>query len=267
MNLAASEKIQKVLARAGLGSRREIETWLTEGVISVNGKIASLGDRITGEEKIRVRGQLIDSRTLQSYRHDPEGRKTVFSSIPGLARGRWVMVGRLDINTSGLLLFTDNGELANALMHPSSEIEREYAVRVLGEVTPEQLKMLVSGVELEDGTAAFLSVREAGGEGANQWYHVVIREGRNREVRRLWEAVGVQVSRLIRVRYGAVALTRELRQGQYRYLETDEVERVCQSVGIADQVGGHGSEKRQIRGRPKSRAPLPRSRKGSAPKR
>jgi 23S rRNA pseudouridine2605 synthase len=200
-------------------------------------------------------------------RDDPEGRKTVFSSIPGLARGRWVMVGRLDINTSGLLLFTDNGELANALMHPSSEIEREYAVRVLGEVTPEQLKMLVSGVELEDGTAAFLSVREAGGEGANQWYHVVIREGRNREVRRLWEAVGVQVSRLIRVRYGAVALTRELRQGQYRYLETDEVERVCQSVGIADQVGGHGSEKRQIRGRPKSRAPLPRSRKGSAPKR
>lgn len=235
-----TEKIQKVLARAGLGSRREIEQWLKEGVISVNGSISKLGDRITGFEQVRVRGRLMQTRQLATYRprvlmyhkpegeictqKDPEGRTTVFERIPRLNRGRWVMIGRLDINTSGLILFTDDGELANKLMHPSSEIEREYAVRVLGEVTDEQRDQLQAGVELEDGMASFDSIRTLGGEGANQWFGVVIKEGRNREVRRLWNALDIQVSRLIRTRYGSISLPRQLRQGKFRYLEQEEID-------------------------------------------
>lgn len=257
MSQQPTEKIQKVLARAGLGSRREIEQWLTDGVISVNGSIAKLGDRISGSEKIRVRGHLMQTRQLLAYRprvlmyhkpegeictrDDPEKRTTVFDQIPRLARGRWVMIGRLDINTSGLLLFTDDGELANRLMHPSSEIEREYAVRVLGEVTPDQIKQLQEGIELEDGPAAFSQVRAVGGEGANQWYSVVIKEGRNREVRRLWNALGIQVSRLMRVRYGPIGLPRQLRQGKYRYLEQNELDFLVAASGTSGASGATGA--------------------------
>ena len=208
------ERIQKLLARAGVGSRRQIEVWIKEGRIRINGRPAALGDRIALTDKVRLDGREISlakslpaaRRVLAYYkpagevctRRDPEGRRTVFDRLPRIKRGRWINIGRLDINTQGLLLFTNDGELANRFMHPSHEIEREYAVRVLGKVGQEQIGNLTKGVKLEDGPARFSSVTDAGGEGSNHWYHVVIMEGRNREVRRLWEAVGVKVSRLIR---------------------------------------------------------------------
>ncbi|HEB59263.1 MAG TPA: pseudouridine synthase, partial [Gammaproteobacteria bacterium] len=215
------EKIHKVLARAGYGSRREIEGWLREGRIRVNGQVATLGDRIRGDERIQLNGRplrlrQVVPRTIIYHkpvgevctRKDPEGRPTIFEHIPRPAAGRWISVGRLDLNTSGLLLLTTDGELANRLMHPSSEVEREYAVRVLGPLSEESLQQLREGVMLEDGEAHFHAIRHAGGEGRNQWYHVVLREGRFREVRRLFEAVGATVSRLMRVRYGPIAMPR-----------------------------------------------------------
>ena len=219
-----SEKLQKVLARAGHGSRREIESIIEAGRVSVDGKIAKLGDRVevTPGLKIRIDGHLISvresaeqiCRVLAYYkpegelctRNDPEGRPTVFDRLPKLRGARWIAVGRLDVNTCGLLLFTTDGELANRLMHPSREVEREYAVRVFGQVDDAKLRDLSRGVQLEDGPAAFKTIKFSGGEGINQWYNVTLTEGRNREVRRLWEAVGVQVSRLIRVRYGDIPL-------------------------------------------------------------
>jgi 23S rRNA pseudouridine2605 synthase len=244
----ASEKLQKVLARAGIGSRRVMETWITDGRVSINGKKAILGDRVTEADKIRVDGHLL--HTDRSYelltkvliynkpegeicsQNDPEGRPSVFDHLPTLYRGRWIMVGRLDINTQGLLLFTNDGELANRLMHPSYQVEREYAVRIVGEVSKETLRELTTGVELEDGKAKFNSVRDAGGEGLNHWYHVTLSEGRNREVRRLWEAVGMTVSRLIRVRYGSVSLPRELRRGKNAYLDKEYITKLRESVGL-----------------------------------
>ena len=214
------ERIQKVMAQAGVGSRRQIESWIKEGRITVDGQPAEIGQLITREQRFTLNGKPLRLKpkaltrvlvfnkpegTICS-RNDPEHNKTVFDLLPRTKNDRWVLVGRLDINTSGLLLVTNNGELANRLMHPSSEIEREYAVRVLGEATPEQLQQLIDGIELEDGPAAFLSISESEGSGSNRWYHVVLREGRNREVRRLWDAVGLKVSRLIRIRYGMIAL-------------------------------------------------------------
>ncbi|WP_447873329.1 23S rRNA pseudouridine(2605) synthase RluB [Serratia fonticola] len=228
-----SEKLQKVLANAGHGSRREIETMIEAGRISVDGKIAKLGDRVevVAGMKIRLDGHVVSikeseeavCRVLAYYkpegelctRSDPEGRPTVFDRLPKLRGSRWVAVGRLDVNTSGLLLFTTDGELANRLMHPSREVEREYAVRVFGQIDDEKLKQLSKGVQLEDGPAAFRTITFQGGEGINQWYNVTLTEGRNREVRRLWEAVGVQVSRLIRVRYGDIDLPKGLPRGGY----------------------------------------------------
>jgi 23S rRNA pseudouridine2605 synthase len=166
-------------------------------------------------------------------RHDPENRETVFQHLPKLRKGRWIMIGRLDINTSGLLLFTTDGELANRLMHPSSEIERQYAVRVLGKVDEEILARLKKGVKLEDGMAKFDIIMDAGGEGANHWYQVVIKEGRNREVRRLWESQGLTVSRLIRVRYGAIHLPKSLRLGMIQDLNVDEINLLRESVGLS----------------------------------
>ena len=242
------ERIQKVMAQAGVGSRRQIETWIKEGRISVDGKPAEIGQLITREQRFALNGKPIRLRQKAATRvlilnkpegticsrNDPEHNKTVFELLPRPKHDRWVLVGRLDINTSGLLLVTNNGELANRLMHPSSEIEREYAVRVLGEATPEQLQQLLDGIELEDGPAAFLSISEGEGSGSNRWYHVVLKEGRNREVRRLWDAVGLKVSRLIRIRYGMIALPRLLR-GQYKDLPEKQVTQLVQSVGMRNK--------------------------------
>ncbi len=234
-----TEKIQKVLANAGLGSRRQIEEWLRENRISVNGAIAKVGDRITVDDKVRVDGRdirLVKSNAQKSRvilyhkpegeicsRHDPEGRPTIFDHLPMLRNGRWISVGRLDFNTSGVLLLTNNGELANRLMHPSSDIEREYAVRIQGRVTSEMLATLEKGVQLKDGSAQFNQISDAGGEGTNHWYHVLVKEGRNRLVRRLWESQGVTISRLIRIRFGNIALPRMLRRGKWVELTADEI--------------------------------------------
>ena len=230
-----SEKLQKVLARAGLGSRRQIERWIEEGRIPVDGQPATLGARVTSDQALRVDGRNVSSHAFQAKprllvyhkpvgevctRSDPQGRPTVFEKLPKLRGARWINIGRLDYNTSGLLLFTTDGELANRLMHPSREIEREYAVRVLGKVSDEMLARLKEGVMLEDGPAHFVSITDAGGAGANHWYHVVLKEGRNREVRRLWEAVGVQVSRLMRIRFGPIQLPPHFHTG--RTVELDE---------------------------------------------
>lgn len=236
----SSERLQKVLSQAGFGSRREIERWIEEGLIKVNGVVAKLGDGATADDKISVRGRVIDNPLKIDYktrillyhkpigeissRNDPKFTKTVFDSLPHLKQGRWVQVGRLDLNTSGLLIFTNDGELANRLMHPKYELEREYAVRVYGQVSPDAIKALLKGVELDDGIAKFKRVEFRGGEGTNSWYHVVLSEGRNREVRRLWESQGVEVSRLIRVRYGKLHMPRSLDRGSFVELSPKEVE-------------------------------------------
>jgi 23S rRNA pseudouridine2605 synthase len=234
-----SEKLQKVLARAGLGSRRKMETVIAEGRVSLDGKIVSLGERVTEDQVIRVDGHIVKYKSADSVvcrilaynkpegeictRSDEEGRKTVFERLPRLNGARWISIGRLDINTSGLLLFTTDGEFANKMMHPSHEVEREYAVRVFGEVDDAMLNRLRMGVELEDGEAKFLSIKVSGGEGINRWFHVVLTEGRTREVRRLWESQGVQVSRLMRVRYGNIHLDKQLPQGGWKELNLKEV--------------------------------------------
>lgn len=243
------ERLQKILARAGLGSRRKMEEWIKEGRVSINGKVATIGESATEEDKVRVDGRVIgNDRLFQKKiriigyhkpvgeictRNDPEKRRTVFESLPKLRNGRWVAVGRLDINTSGLILFTTDGELANQLMHPSREIEREYAVRVMGEVDDAMIQRLKNGVELEDGPASFYKIEKAGeGEGRNHWYHVILREGRNREVRRLWESQEVQVSRLTRVRYGTIILPRNVRLGKIWDIEPAEAKSLADLAGI-----------------------------------
>lgn len=242
------ERLQKVLARAGLGSRRQIEDWIRAGRVEINGKPALLGQRVSGRERILVDGKKVQLRASDRVsaetiayhkpageicsRADPGGRPSVFSALPKLQTGRWISVGRLDINTSGLLLFTTDGELAHRLMHPAQEIEREYAVRLLGKVEPLMLERLIQGVELEDGFARFSAIEESGGSGANRWYHVIIKEGRNREVRRLWESQGIKVSRLARVRYGPVILERKLRPGKYRPLTFKERKQLYLAAGV-----------------------------------
>lgn len=235
-----SEKLQKVLARAGHGSRRELETLIRAGRVSVNGKVAVLGERLEDESAVvRIDGHVVSMkadeelvcRVLAYYkpegelctRHDPEGRRTVFDRLPKIRGSRWISVGRLDANTSGLLLFTTDGELANRLMHPSRQVEREYLVRVFGEINEQKIKNLVSGVELEDGVARFEDVVYAGGEGMNHTFYVVINEGRNREVRRLWESQDTTVSRLKRVRYGDIFLDKALPRGGWVELSLSEV--------------------------------------------
>lgn len=234
------EKLQKVLARSGFGSRREMERFIEEGRVGLNGDLAKLGDRVKEGDQVSLDGrpiQLIFSaesaRRVLIYnkpvgevctRHDPEGRPTVFDNLPPLKQGRWIVIGRLDINTTGLLLFTTDGELANRMMHPSANIDREYAVRVLGEVSDEMLERLKQGVLLEDGMAHFSDVRYFDGEGANKWYHCVVMEGRNREVRRLWESQGLQVNRLKRVRFGPVFLPSDVKVGTWRELGGKEID-------------------------------------------
>ncbi len=248
-----SEKLQKVLANQGLGSRREMEKWIEQGRVSVDGSVAKLGDRVEAHAQIRVDGHLL-SRQIEKpvcrvlmynkpegelcSRHDPEGRATVFERLPAIRQGRWIAVGRLDINTSGLLLFTNDGELANRLMHPKCEVEREYAVRVFGEVNQQTLNVLQKGVKLDDGLAKFTTIkaRPNDEESMNHWYNVTLSEGRNREVRRLWESQEVQVSRLIRVRYGPVELQKRLPQGAWVELELSDVNALRKLVQLSEET-------------------------------
>ncbi len=237
-----------------MGSRRELETWIQAGRVSVNGTRACLGARVSELDIIRVDGRRVgfagrggrpDTRgprlRVLAYhkpagevttRRDPEGRPTIYQGLPSLRTGRWIPVGRLDINTTGLLLLTTDGELAHRLMHPSTGVVRQYAVRVFGEVRPEVLDRLRTGVELDHGRARFETLEEAGGEGMNHWYSVTLKEGRNREVRRLWESQGVRVSRLIRTGYGTVGLSRRIRPGRWEELGAEEMAALCQAAGL-----------------------------------
>lgn len=244
----SGEKLQKVLARMGLGSRREIEGWIGAGRVTVNGEPAQLGCRVDSLDQIMVDGRPLKRdlntevvRRVLIYnkpegevctRDDPEGRPTVFEQLPRLKQGRWINIGRLDINTSGLLLFTTDGELANRLMHPSSQMDREYAVRVMGEVDEAMVERLLTGVMLDDGPAKFTDVVSSGGEGINRWFHVCLMEGRNREVRRLWESQGVRVNRLKRVRFGPVFLGPELPVGRWREMKQNELDVLSEEVGL-----------------------------------
>jgi len=244
-----AERLQKVLARAGYGSRRQLEELIRVGRITLNGAVAELGARVAPTDKVCIDGRPVSVRLALttrrcrvllyhkppgevSTRSDPEKRPTVFDSLPTLKTGRWIVVGRLDVTTSGLLLFTTDGDLAHHLMHPSADIEREYAVRVLGDVTSGVIQRLTRGVELEDGLARFASLRDAGGRGANHWYHVVIKEGRNREVRRLWESQGITISRLSRIRFGPIALPRRLRPGNWLELSVQSCKELMVAAGL-----------------------------------
>jgi len=275
------ERLQKVLANAGLGSRREIEQWIRDGRVTVDGKPAELGQRVGPDAAIAVDGRRVGAKRLRTEgrsviiynkpegeivsRDDPEGRSTVFARLPKPPAGRWIAVGRLDVNSAGLLLFTNDGELANRLMHPRRQIEREYAVRVLGEVTDEMLQTLVNGVELEDGPARCEEIVRSGGEGVNRWFHLVIMEGRNREVRRLWDAVGATVNRLKRVRFGPVILDSKVKAGQWRELTPGERTALLAEAGLPDNrpwldvlpPGRPGARKPSPWGRGARRAPEP----------
>lgn len=261
---SSDEKLQKVLARAGLGSRREMERLIESGHVEVNGKAATLGDRVGADATIRVDGKSITfsagdvKRRVLLYnkpegeicsRSDPEGRRTVYDRLPQLSGERWISVGRLDFNTSGLLLFTNDGELANRLMHPSSVIDREYLVRIQGDVDDDMRKRLKQGVLLDDGIAQFTDIVDGAGEGRNRWFYCVVMEGRNREVRRLWESQGVRVSRLKRVRYGNCFIPSHVRVGQWVELSDKEIGDLCATAGIGHQAQSEDIEDKATRER------------------
>lgn len=266
-----ADRAQKVLAAAGYGSRREIERLIADGQLLINGEVAQLGATLEGDESLVLAGKPISVKASQAARHrhlmyhkpvgevcsrnDPEGRRLIFESLPSPGVRRWISVGRLDISTSGLLLLTTDGELANRLMHPSYEVLRRYAVRVLGKPDDAALEKLRSGVELEDGVARFVELKETGGQGANRWFDAALREGRNREVRRLWEAIGFRVSRLMRTAYGPVTLPSALGRGRYRELQLGEIRALYKSVGLpppdAPSRAGQGrrdARRRQFKG-------------------
>lgn len=268
-----SDKLQKLLAHAGYGSRREIETWITDGKITVNGKRAKLGDRADASDRILVDGKIAyvtvqQTETIKAIvyhkpegeictRNDPKGRPTIFENLPAIPGGRWVSVGRLDINTSGLILLTNNGELANKLMHPSTGLEREYLVRIRGEASVETIEKLTrEGVDIDGKPAKFDQVISAdmSEEGTNHWYRVVIREGRYREVRRMWDAVGHTVSRLKRIRYGTVRLTRDIKRGQHAKMAPMQLEKLVTSVDLQEMFGGQLYSARGAGAKPAARS-------------
>lgn len=267
------ERLQKVLARVGVGSRRDIESWIVEGRVTVNGEPAALGQKVTDEDRITVDGRVIEisaalapERRVIVYnkpegevttRRDPEGRPTVFDRLPRLKGQRWISIGRLDINTSGLLMFTTDGELANRLMHPSQQIDREYAVRVFGEVDDDMLQRLREGVLLEDGMASFSDISDAGGSGLNHWFHVTILEGRNREVRRLWESQGVRVSRLKRVRYGPILLPSRIKLGRWEELDQKALDMLSRAAGLEPAPVAKTPERGKAGRAPKAKAQRP----------
>ncbi len=259
-NEALTEKLHKVLADLGIGSRREMEEMILQGRVSVNSEPAYVGQRVKPSDMIRVNGRPIrrpkddepkTPRVMLYHKpageivssDDPEGRPTVFDRIPKIRNGRWIVVGRLDFNTEGLLLFTNDGGLANRLMHPRYEQEREYAVRVQGTLSEENKEKLLKGIQLEDGPAKFESVEEAGGNGFNRWYRVIIKEGRNREVRRMFQTVGLTVSRLIRIRYGEVRLPENLTRGKYLEIPEESVKVWLSSISYAQKYGSEGQGK------------------------
>ena len=252
-NAPAPQRLQKLMAAAGLGSRRALEKTIEAGEVQLNNEVASLGatvgagDVVTyGQRRWKAVEKAMNHRTLiynkpegeVTSRKDPDGRPTVFDRLPRVHNQRWVAVGRLDLNTTGLLLLTTDGELANAMMHPSSNVDREYACRVRGEATPEQLEALLNGVELDDGPARFSDIQPAGGSGENHWYHVTIMEGRNREVRRLWESQGLVVSRLKRVRYGAAFLPKRLLVGKWHEIDARDHRVLREDVGLPGNASG-----------------------------
>ncbi len=278
-----SERIQKALAQAGHGSRRQVEAWVEEGRITINGKVATPGAHITTDDKVLLDGKQLRLKFKHELplkvilyhkpegeictRNDPERRATIYDNLPKLRGGRWVAVGRLDINTSGMLLLTTSGELANKLMHPSNGMEREYAVRVLGEVDREMIKSMREGVELEDGMASFDTIRDAGGQGANHWYHVIIKEGRKREVRRLWESQGVTVSRLIRVRFGDIILPRGLSAGKFVDLDMASLNKLLRTVDMPAIEKKHGRSDARTKTAPRiTPDEKPKSKKRASPK-
>ncbi|MBI5753370.1 MAG: pseudouridine synthase [Hydrogenophilales bacterium] len=264
-----SERLHKLLAAAGVGSRREIEEWIRAGRITVNGEVATLGLSIETTDRIMIdKRPFRFKRELKSglarpprvliynkpegeivSRDDPEGRTTVFQQLPRIKGAKWISVGRLDINSGGLLLFTTSGELANRLMHPSYEIEREYAVRVMGVLTKAQMQRLVDGVQLEDGIGKFDYIEDRGGEGSNHWYHVVLKEGHKREVRRIFQAGGFLVSRLLRVRYGSIRLPPRVKRGQLIELELPQVNALLASVGLIEAPAEKVRPQRNVKSR------------------
>ncbi|MFH1044010.1 MAG: pseudouridine synthase [Pseudomonadota bacterium] len=271
---AASHKLHKVLAGAGLGSRREMEQWIAAGRVSVNGEPAGVGTRVSAADRVLVDGRPVRLDRAEALRvllyhkptgeivsrDDPEGRPEVFDKLPRLRGAKWIAVGRLDFNSSGLLVFTTSGELANRLTHPRHRIEREYAVRLLGELSAEQMQVLRTGVQLADGPAHLDSIEDAGGQGSNHWYNVVLSEGRNREVRRLFEALNLRVSRLMRVRFGPIDLPSHLKRGQMREFDESEIARLLAALAFQPRSSAPKSPAgRSVRTAPST---LPRRRRG-----
>ncbi|RKP52266.1 23S rRNA pseudouridine(2605) synthase RluB [Trinickia fusca] len=261
-------KLHKVLAEAGMGSRREMEELIVAGRVSVNGEPAHIGQRIMPTDQVRINGKPVKRRlqakpprvllyhkpTGEIVSHaDPEGRPSVFDKLPPMKTAKWLAVGRLDFNTEGLLMLTTSGDLANRFMHPRYSVEREYAVRVVGELSEASRQKLLHGIELDDGPANFLRIRDGGGEGTNHWYHVALAEGRNREVRRMFEAVGLMVSRLIRTRHGPISLPRGLRRGRWEELEDNQVRSLMAAVGLKAPTEEKGGK----RAAPERRQPDP----------